>query len=122
MEDFNNFKPLRVFKFNMDGQSYFNVEINVGAEGLQKAEDLFEEHDNYPNGPGWEGLVTYIIEKESPDLIARIEFDSEGESCRAICQNEQDMVKLATLVQAVILDESRLSGYLAALPDEYKDA
>lgn len=64
--------------------------------------------------------TTYILEQTSPELLENIEFDGESDSLRMRCQSEQDMFSLAALLQPVILDESRLSEYLEALPEQYK--
>jgi hypothetical protein len=120
MEEFDNFLPLDLFKFEIDGKEFYNVQVHAGMEGLENAVDLFEKHGAYPNGSGWEGLITYILEQTSPELLGNIEFDGESDSLRMRCQSEEDMFSLAALLQPVILDESRLSEYLETLPEHYK--
>ena len=115
-----NFKPVNAYQLDYDGETHYNLQINVGEEGLQEAEALFEEYDNYPNGPGWAGLVQYIMEQECPELISCFEFDEEGDTFLADCQEESNMIQLASLLQEIILNKDRLTSYLKELPEEYK--
>lgn len=115
-----NFKPVNAYQLEYDGAVHYNIQINVGEEGLEEAEALFETYENYPNGPGWAGLVQYIMEQECPEIISDFEFDDEGSTFLADCRDENKMIQLASLLQEIILDTPRLTSYLKDLPEEYK--
>jgi hypothetical protein len=122
MENLKKYAPVDIFAFDFDGEKSYSVQIIVGSEGLEKAESLFEKHDNYPNGYGWEGLITYFLTEEHPDLLELIEFDCEAGAFVAVVDSEETMLRLAGVLQAFILDLSKLAGYLAVLPEAFRDA
>ena len=116
-----SFDPLFVSEFEHDGKKHYSVQIYCG-DVSEKISELFEIHDNYDNGYGWEGLVKYVIDKECPDIFEYFDFDCEADTFLTYCSNKEKAFQLAALMQNIIADEQKLSQYLKELPEEYKDA
>ncbi|MFZ4545435.1 MAG: Imm51 family immunity protein [Saprospiraceae bacterium] len=115
-----DFPPLMVYQMQYEDEMSFNIEIKTGAPGFEKAEELFRKYANIPDGEGWDGLVTYIIEKELTTLLDKFDLDYWGETFVVTCERKADMTTLATLLQSIIQDEAKLESYLMELPEEYK--
>lgn len=55
------------------------------------------------NGYGWEGYLVEYISQENPELAARLESDSEAESCGLYVLNSlEDYCSLLTLVSTAV--------------------
>jgi hypothetical protein len=119
MEDYN-FAPVVLSQHEYNEQVTYCVQIFCGYDIAESVSELFEQYDNYDNGYGWEGVVKYIMEKECPELIEHFDFDCELDTFVTNCIDENRAIRLATLLQSIILDEPRLAQYLKELPDEYK--
>lgn len=122
MIDRTRFSPVDILSFQENGEQYFTVQIAGGSAGLEAAEALFEAHDNYPNGYGWEGLITYFLTVEDPEFLEKMDFDCEAGAFLATLESAEDMLKLAGMLQDFIKNEPKLVKYLAELPDEFKDS
>jgi hypothetical protein len=116
-----DFSPVMVAEINEDDFHFYIVQVAVGTDGLEEASAIFEETGNYPNGPGWCGLIVYMLENEAPNLLDKVEYESEGDCFRATCQSEADCIQLATLIQGMIKDTHKLRTYLLGKPDDYDD-
>ncbi len=122
MIDHARFAPVDILSFQENGEQYFTVQIISGGEGLEQAETLFRKHDNYPNGYGWEGLITYFLTLEDPDFLEQMDFDSEAGTFLATLESGEDMLKLAGMLQTLVGDKVKMTRLLKTLPEEFKDA
>jgi hypothetical protein len=117
-----DFPPMLVYQMQYEDETGFNIEIRNGHPGLEKAEELFRKHSNIPDGEGWDGLVTYILETELPGSLDKFDLDYWGDTFIATCDRKADMTALATLLQSIITDEKRLEKLLMDLPESYRSS
>jgi Immunity protein 51 len=111
-KDDYGFDPVYAQKFEMDGDVFYNVQLSV--VGL--ADDIFEACKRYPNGPGWEDLIEYMLKQEAPELLGRVRLDSESDAFNAYCDTEEDMIELASLVKNLTEDVEKMQKYLKKTP------
>lgn len=115
-----DFPPLLVYQMQYEDETGFNIEIKNGHPGLERAEELFRSNGNVPDGEGWDGLVTYLLETELTHLLDKVDLDFWGDTFIATCERKADMMALATLLQSVVTDEIRLDKLLKDLPESYR--
>jgi hypothetical protein len=115
-----NYSPLKVYQLQYEGETCYNIEIKTGAKGFEQAEILFHTHGTLPDGEGWDGFITFLLEKENPDLLHVFDLDYVADTFIATCDRKADMITLADLLQYILMDDEKMEEYLKALPEEYK--
>jgi hypothetical protein len=115
-----NYPPLKVYQMIYEGEMCYNVEIKRGNRGFEQAEALFLANNTLPDGEGWDGFITYLLEKENPELLERFDLDYEGDVFIATCERKADVLVLADLLQYIFMDEEKMEEYLKELPEEYR--
>lgn len=115
-----NYSPLNVSQMKYEGDMCYNIEIKTGAKGFEQAEALFQKYNTLPDGEGWDGFVTFLLEKENPELLDIFDLDYEGNIFIATCERKADMMVLADLLQYILMDDEKMEEYLREMPDEYR--
>jgi hypothetical protein len=115
-----DFPPLNVYQMKYEDEMCFNIEIKTGARGFERAEALFKQYNTLPDGEGWDGFVTYLLEREKPTLLDNIDLDYMGEVFVLSCDRKADMITIADLLRYILLDEEKMEEYLRDMPDEYR--
>lgn len=116
-----DFAPFSCHEIDLENGSFmYRLVLPVFEDGTERATELLEAHGVYPNGPGWEGTFTYMIDQHAPDWKSMMSFNSEGDAFLAEFQEEAHMIQVATFLQSALADEALLTEYLANLPDEYR--
>jgi Immunity protein 51 len=83
------------------------------------SEKLFAKYNNYPNGEdGWSNLIEFLLKKEKPEMLSKIEFNSEGDYFFAYCDNEATMITLGSFINDFLGDEKKVERYLKAYQAE----
>lgn len=115
-----NYAPLKVYQLAYEDERCYNIEIQRGGKGLERYEAMFIQHNTLPDGEGWDGFVTYLIEQENPALLERFDLDYEGDVFIATCDRKADMLALVDLLQYIFMEDEKMEAYLKALPEEYR--
>jgi hypothetical protein len=115
-----NYSPLKVYQLQYEGEQCFNIEIKTGTKGFEQAEALFHANNTLPDGEGWDSFVTFLLEKENPNLLNVFDLDYVGDTFIATCDRKADMLILADLLQYILMDEEKMEEYLKEMPEEYR--
>ena len=84
--------------------------------------DSFEKFGYSGNGHSWGSLVSFILKKDDPALLSRIDLDPEGDTFVAITYSLDDQKRLGRMLSAIANDLDKLEQYLEAVPaDEMED-
>ncbi|MDJ1505383.1 Imm51 family immunity protein [Xanthocytophaga agilis] len=84
--------------------------------------DLLEEYELYGNGPCWEGLIEQILERDMPDILPLVDFDSEADACLLILPSEEIQHKIANHLHVIFTNETRFREYLQSIDKDRIDA
>ena len=122
MKEYKEYSPLLVYHLEIqeDEVDKFSLQILYGNEGMEPINSLLEEHDFYPNGPCWEGIVEYLIANECSEMAELYQVDSESDCCYVEAQSEADILHLATLLKGYFDDLEKLGNLLRNLPQSYR--
>lgn len=71
--------------------------------------DLFAKHEYEGNGYCWEGHIIQILEKEKPELLEHLEFDSEAMSFCVYCEDGESAILLLNILVPIFNDLTKLS-------------
>jgi Immunity protein 51 len=104
-----NFSPFVLS--NNNGQHSITAAIE-SAELFVKYSPSFEKYDYSGNGYSWEGHITQILEKISPDLLQHIEFDPEAGAFYAYADTQENQIKFVELLSPIFTDLIKLEDYL----------
>jgi len=74
--------------------------------------DILDEYELYSNGPCWEGIVEQILEKDIPEALHNVDFDSEADTFLMRFYDEDMQLKVAKHIHIICADESKLREYL----------
>lgn len=93
---------------------------SIGEEQMLVYMDIFDEAGHYGNGPEWEGFINYLLSKENPALLTRLDFDSEASNCLILAQSREDVYDVAKIIQEYCSDKERLLNTLREVePGEF---
>lgn len=115
-----DFAPLNAYQMKYEGEMCFNIEIKTGKKGFERAEALFRANNTIPDGEGWDGFITYLLEKENPELLDRVDLDYEGDIFVATLERKADMITMADLLLYILMDDEKMEEYLKEMPEEYR--
>jgi hypothetical protein len=82
------------------------------AELIKKYDPLFSKYKYEPNGYCWEGHIEQILEKIDPELLSRLDFDSEGGCFNVYAQSQNDQIKFVELLSPIFSDLKLLEEYI----------
>ena len=88
------------------GENFYSVQITADVGAFYAKE--FGKHGLYGNGYCWEGVVEQLIEKKQKELLSKINFDAEADTCFISCDNENSMKKLATFINSELSTKEKL--------------
>lgn len=74
--------------------------------------ELLANYALYGNGPCWEGLIIQILEKDMPEILDSIEFDSEADACLMYFESKRNLKKVAKHLHEICVDKSQFENYL----------
>lgn len=115
-----DFAPLNVYQMKYEDEMCFNIEIKTGNKGFERAETLFNQYHTLPDGEGWDGFITFLLERENPELLEKVDLDYEGDVFIATCERKADMIILADLLRYILMDDEKMEEYLKEMPEEYR--
>lgn len=102
-------------------EEVLRIEINVGFEEIEKQTEVLEKYDIYPNGYGWEGVVSQILEKVEPDLLSHLDFDSEGDCFLANADSKESYDRFLEVLNPIFTDIKVFEEYVQELDVESMD-
>lgn len=73
---------------------------------------FFESQGYEANGYCWEGHIIQILEKEDPELLEHIEFDSEAGSFYAYADSSEARERFVKLLSPIFSDLDKLQYYV----------
>lgn len=93
---------LQVFRSGYGDVSVcFNIEQDIPFEIGEKMSEINE--DAYMNGPGWAGLLHYVMKQRNPDLLKDMETDCEAGTYVAVYpDNAEGLERAKQLGQLII--------------------
>jgi len=95
------------------GENFYSVQItsNVGAFYAKE----FENHGLYGNGYCWEGIVEQLIEKKQIELLSKINFDAEADTCFISCDDESSMKELARFINSELSTKEKFGQVILSI-------
>lgn len=88
--------------------------IKAEVERLPKYMELFYSYEYEPNGYCWEGHITQILEKENPDLLTHLTFDSEAGAFYVEADSEESQQSFIDALCPIFQDLQKLEEYISS--------
>lgn len=87
-------------------------------DDLDDTAPIFERRDHEPNGYAWEGVVRVLLLDRTPDLLGRVEFDSEGGMFCAYGEDGEALRAIAHLIGELVADPNVLDRVIERADEE----
>jgi len=88
-------------------ENFYSVQITADVGAFFAKE--FGKHGLYGNGYCWEGIVEQLIEKKQKELLSKINFDAEADTCFISCDDENSMNELAKFINSELSTKEKFS-------------
>jgi hypothetical protein len=93
-------------------EEYLNIQIPVYEDDNQKQTEILEKYDIYPNGLGWEGVISQILEKVDSELLSYIDFDSEGDCFNARFEEKEYFDRFLSVLNPIFTNLSVFEDFV----------
>ena len=102
------------FPFSIsENEGHFTILAATESKELYpKYSDFFEKYGYSGNGYCWEGHITQILEKVSPELLKHIDFDPEAGAFYAHADTKENQIKFVELLSPIFSDLKKLEEYV----------
>lgn len=102
------------FPFELhDYEGEYSISVPIdGEEIFMNYIPFFESHGYSGNGVTWEGMIIHVLENIEPELIDRIDFNSEGDAFYAVADSKETQLRFAGLLSPIFSDLKKLEVFV----------
>ena len=119
-ENNNKYNTTEYFPLQISDENEIYSLMITSDEGMFFFE-LLADYGLYGNGPCWEGIIQQILEKDMPELLDTIEFDSEADACLLHFESKRDSKRVAKHLHEICINNSILEQYLKSIDKRIDD-
>lgn len=95
-------------------EDFVSVSFDAGEEALMELGSKMGEvcEEAYMNGYNWDAFINSYLEENAPELLESIDSDPEAEMYCVYVEDEDTANKLASVIEALLGDESLVLSFL----------